>query len=166
MKISRIIITTECILHCEYCCNKLPEIQNSFKMITLEQFVNMDYDVVNITGGEPMLSPRKVNYLVNKLSLKHKKPLIYLYTTGLVWDDNINYWIKNLDGVNIGCHDNFRFAYEGAKEWKRYVKNIRFHIEENKITKIQKELLEKNGLDLVEWKMNECNNTKEDRWII
>jgi pyruvate-formate lyase-activating enzyme len=162
-KIARVIITTECNLACSYCCNKLPEIQESFKMTTFDEFIKMDFDIFNISGGEPMLNINKLLRLLTELNKKECK--IYLYTNGLI-TDRINEIAPLIDGVNIGAHSNQHFAALGAEQWKKYIRNVRYHVQENKLENDVRERLNENNISIKEWKLNECNNTKEERFII
>lgn len=165
-KTARVLITTECNLKCEYCCNKLPEIQNGFKMTTFDQFVKMDYETVNISGGEPMLVVDKLENLAHELNKKEHSPNIYIYTNGFNYPNDIKGIARMIDGVNIGCHESFEKSFLKAMSWQYHINNIRFHIEKGKLTKDQREILLENGFGIKEWVMNECDGISEDRWII
>ena len=167
MKTARVLITTECNLKCEYCCNKLPEIQESFKMTTMDQFVKMDYDVVNISGGEPMKNVEKIDSLVYALDKADNNATLYLYTNGYEsYEGDIHHIASLIDGVNIGCHGDFDKSFLAALTWAEFCGNVRFHIQEGRIAEDEKISLLISGIELKEWKMNECENTPEDRWII
>ena len=163
-KTSRILITTECNLKCSYCCNKLPEVQSTFKMTTIDMFLNMNYDVINISGGEPLLAPNKLNSLLQELHHKGNNR-VYLYTNGVLTED-LHLYARNLDGVNIGCHGNWDTALEGAIQWRKHIRSVRFHAQKGKMKDYHKRQLIKHGVKLNEWTMNECNNINEDRYIV
>lgn len=160
MNRARVLITTECNLKCPYCCNKLKNIQESIKFITYDEFVGCNYDEVNISGGEPMIELDKLKRLLPKI--KGKK---YLYTNGHRYYRAFEV-ADQLDGVNIGYHTNFDKTLHAALHWKKFVKNVRFHAESGKLTKKQKKLLDKSNIDVVEWIKDDCDKSKEDRWII
>ena len=101
MKIARVLITTGCNLKCTYCCNKIPEVQDTFKMVTFDQFVENanQYDVINISGGEPMLVIEKMQGLIRCIEYSEFKGDLYLYTNG--YEDrygDIDFVSPHIDG--------------------------------------------------------------------
>ncbi|NJK96553.1 MAG: radical SAM protein [Bacteroidales bacterium] len=89
-------------MSCNYCCNKLDIIQNSFKMVTFDKFIDLStrYTDINISGGEPLLSEIKLYRMLKLLSSKINK---WLYTNGTLLPNTK----LDVNGVNIGIHENF-----------------------------------------------------------
>lgn len=168
MKIARVLITTRCNLSCTYCCNKIPEIQDSFKMTTFDQFINMKYDVVNISGGEPMLEVVKLYKLLYKLKFKPNSPKRYLYTNGYIEKSNdVELLGSFLDGVNIGYHNTSTFDLLSLYDWSDACSNVILHYNQDKhLPDYILNVCQYYNIKWKGWKMNECNNIKEDRWII
>lgn len=65
----RLLVTTDCPNHCPMCCN------NQFDFDKLKRVEDFDYDEIMITGGEPLLFPRKVEELAR--SIKTLNPILY-----------------------------------------------------------------------------------------
>lgn len=65
----RLLVTTDCPNKCPMCCN------NSWNFDELPRVRDLDYDEVMITGGEPLLFPRKVEELAR--SIKTLNPILY-----------------------------------------------------------------------------------------
>jgi organic radical activating enzyme len=165
-KTARVLITSQCVRKCHYCCNKLPEVQETIKFTTMDQFIENahKYDVINITGGEPQLESAKLINLLKALKGKTKASL-YLYTTLPPTTSYYNF--NSIDGINIGCHGNFNEASNAAYEWGVLVgKKVRLHMQQGLITDEQRDILKKDMVELKEWVMNECSNDNEERFII
>ena len=162
----RLIITKECNLDCGYCCNKIKDVIDSFKTITLREFLKRDYDVISITGGEPLLVADKLIELLEKIPNKANKR-IYLYSNGFgMFSKKIGIIAKMITGVNIDCHENFLYTFKRAMYWKKYIKKVRLHIQDMEVTPKIVNALRRGKIDLVQWKMNDCDNLKEDRFIL
>lgn len=174
----RVIITTSCNLKCDYCCNKLPEVQKRFKMSTLDQVINSKYEIFNITGGEPFLTIGKLEKICKELYKRNKT--IYVYSNGLLINNrNIRNISKYIEGITIGVHKYDKKSIEHYKELQKIFKafDLRFKflmIEE--LTKLPyKDVFGRDldmgcndfGLENVWYlKMNDCMNPKEDWFII
>lgn len=65
----RLLVTTDCPNKCPMCCN------NSWNFDELPRVKDFDYDEVMITGGEPLLFPRRVEELAR--SIKTLNPILY-----------------------------------------------------------------------------------------
>lgn len=169
MKLARVLVTTQCNLKCSYCCNKIPEIQKSFSMTTMDEFVERakEYDVVNISGGEPLLSEDKLTRLVEDL-YTHSNAKIYLYTNGTVLPKSNSRIYRILNGVSIGVHNNFNKIRSNVILWRHEVVfgTIRLLIRDTEVTKEIEDFCRQNDIVLVTWKLNDCNKTQEDRFII
>jgi molybdenum cofactor biosynthesis enzyme MoaA len=177
MKNARVLVTTECNLHCAYCCNKLPEIQRSIRFTTIDQFIDFAehlYENVNISGGEPMMDQWKTLKVLKGLK-KNGNVKVFLYTNGLrVPTYDVYSAFAELDGVNIGVHGDFEDLRSSIITWKailgmRHEKPetmVRVHIQDVKVTPQAEEFCRLHGVTIVAWKMNDCNKTPEDRYIV
>ena len=68
MKTARLMITLDCHLNCELCCNKHESIKNQIKKIPNVQYlIDEGYQSVSITGGEPLTHPNLLMQVVKKL---------------------------------------------------------------------------------------------------
>lgn len=186
----RVLITTECNNDCSYCCNKLPEIKQTFKMDTMDNFIEntcKNYEVIKISGGEPMLCFTKLTKLVTGIKCRNENAEIYLYTNGHflpMEKEDIIRLCEDLDGINVGHHGDglyllTRSIYKAIR-WKVLSDNvyrkslnpsIRLHVNEelwNNLGETKHTLnmmLGSAKINLKLWKMNECE-TEEDRFII
>jgi len=169
-KVARVIITTDCNLKCKYCCNRIPEVQQTFKMTTVQDFIDMShkYEVINFTGGEPLLAQDKLVHLLTNIPRDIKR---YLYTNGTQspWTD----LLEELDGVNVSIHNTeqvikyLAFAgYAWCSNHKWRLKSRRLWVEDKKITEEITTWCKEQGWGLVPWTMNVCGKTEEDRWIL
>ena len=62
------------------------------------------YNIICVTGGEPMLNPVKtLNTILNIKDLGHN-PKMYMYTA--LYDDRIAYILKEIDGIHYTLHEN------------------------------------------------------------
>jgi MoaA/NifB/PqqE/SkfB family radical SAM enzyme len=171
MKTCRVILTTECQFSCSYCCNRLPEVQNKFKMTTVDQLVNMEYDVFNITGGEIGLCTDKVVRIVHQLKDNRPKSKIYLYTNGLISAYSVLGLGDLINGINIGIHDESDWLLV-MEDVAKYINNgikVRVHVEDKKWKKVDKycrKVLKDNNVEVKLWKRDECDNPNEDWWIV
>lgn len=126
MKKLRLLVTKRCPKSCEGCCNKDWDLDN------LPIVTHFDYDVIMITGGEPL-----ANFFINNLmdilmdieeltSTKNRKIIIY---TAIAYRS----WILNFcNGMTLTIHNNedmLEFlAWE--HEYTRYhgLKSLRLNI--------------------------------------
>ena len=168
----RILITTECNLSCSYCCNLIPAEQAKIKMSTLPQILEMGYEVIKITGGEPFLAVRRLRKIAFEFHKLNPRPLIYVYTNmslGSIYKAAYAIAISGLiDGINISIHnvDNISIVKKAIKYMHGLV-SIRLHIQDIRYDEIRKylelELLEK--VNVKTWTLNKCD-VDEDRYII
>lgn len=74
----RLIVTDKCHNRCPLCCN------NRFDLSQLPIVDRWDYDEIMFTGGEPMLKPHELTFLVRSIRKIHfamgHKCKYYLYT--------------------------------------------------------------------------------------
>lgn len=163
-KSARILITTECHNNCEYCCNKLPEVQKRIKFTTFDEVVKMDYDIVCITGGEPLLVMDKLLNLAESLYGKN----VYVYTA----IDTERYWrmdysklrrmYRLVHGINYGIHNAKEIPLSVLRDTAGNTA-LRLYIQDTKYKSIPKAL--KKEFEWKLWKMNDCE-TNEDIYII
>jgi hypothetical protein len=102
MRKARVLITKKCDRDCDGCCNK-SSILDSMKDITDLQILQ-EYQVIMITGGEPILVPEKLMDLLHWLDehMEHTTP-IYLYSAR--YDRKIYEKIMSLiNGLHFTLH--------------------------------------------------------------
>ena len=99
MKKLRLVMFEECNRSCSGCCNndwdldRLPEAR-SFH----------EYDVVMLTGGEPMLKPELVLYVADRIR-KESNALVYMYTAMAQKPWEIMAALHWLDGITLTLHE-------------------------------------------------------------
>ena len=76
MKKLRLLLFEDCEKNCAGCCNKDWDLS---KLPRIEKHEYGQYDIVSITGGEPMLNPNKVIETAVDIGL-NSQAAIYLYT--------------------------------------------------------------------------------------
>jgi organic radical activating enzyme len=168
----RILITTECNLSCEYCCNKIESEQEKIKMSTLPQILEKNYDVIKITGGEPLLSLGKLWRTIHDIKKLKKIPEIYIYTnmSNERIYSNAEYIIKNklADGFSISSHDssNTLFIKTIINKFKSMTK-LRISFQDVLKDKVNNHSIKKylKDIPVTYWTLNDCDK-KEDRYII
>ena len=105
---ARIILNWDCNRSCSYCCNKIDQIRDSFKPISIGELLLTHYDEYAITGGEPLTDPCWVFANCALLRRGHPDAIIHLYTNGDLLNEQIIHnlpWSEVFDGVNIGIHE-------------------------------------------------------------
>ena len=107
MKKARLITTYDCPKNCEGCCNKNWKYTSAVKITSVKSLI--DYDEINITGGEPMLLGVGLLDLVFELinQNRDKQQNLYLYTA-LADDKTIPLYkvlIRVLTGITFTIHD-------------------------------------------------------------
>jgi len=175
-KIARVLVTTECNLKCHYCCNKMPEIQASFKMTTMGEFLERanEYSGINISGGEPLLAVEKTCTMIRTIK-NTSSAKVYIYTNAMI-RPYTKHWktLSLLDGVNIGVHGNFDNIKTNILVWIDILKTrapnlnhtIRVHVQDIKCTPEIVSFCNQNGITLYLWELNNCNKIQEDRYIL
>lgn len=98
---ARLIITMNCNKNCPDCCNK--DIDLISQATTIQDLRAIkDYPIVVITGGEPMLNPKKTLNIIKQLKQQNENVIVYLYTA-----KHIAYLyiiIKYIDGIHYTLH--------------------------------------------------------------
>ena len=101
MRKLRLLFTKDCNRDCPGCCNKDWDL-DSLPVCT--DFT--PYDLVMITGGEPMLYPEQLLHLIRRIREENPKAKIILYTawTGVINGDRERI-LKELDGITYTVHE-------------------------------------------------------------
>ncbi len=99
---ARLIITFECERGCTYCCNRYTRIMSQAKRIP-DVSPLRGFDIVCITGGEPMLSPDKTLAVIRDIRRECNGAAVYLYTALLA--EAMPEVLDAVDGVHFTLHD-------------------------------------------------------------
>lgn len=100
-------ITSLCNNHCKYCygSKKINILSKSEERKVIEEINKSSCEIINITGGEPMLDSKRCLRLIDSFKKGNKD--VYLSTNGCNCIENIDYLIDNvtmlglpLDGYN------------------------------------------------------------------
>lgn len=118
----RLLVTKKCHNSCEKCCNKLYDLN---KVPVLDR---LDYEEINITGGEPLLLGEELYHLVKALkflsSRVNEKPCrIYIYTAIPKYKtDVLAQLIPYIDGLCVTPHTDDDI--EGLRRFNKFKKGI------------------------------------------
>ena len=100
MRNARVLITQKCNRRCDGCCNKYARIMERMVAITsLDRFAG--YDVVSLTGGEPLLNPAKTLRCIDMLNWLCVGK-IYVYTA--IWNPRFADVAVASDGIHYSIH--------------------------------------------------------------
>ena len=103
MKQARLLITYKCPRTCPGCCNTYSKIMAGAKpLYDINQL--KDYDVIMLTGGEPMLFPDRVIKIANILSKVAPKAKIFMYSAWHDSDSDLSRVLSHIDGVHFTLH--------------------------------------------------------------
>ena len=98
---ARLITTFECNRRCPNCCNTQLNTMSAGKQITdLSELKEFKY--VCVTGGEPMLEPKKTEKIIKDLREQRADRIIYLYTA--FYNDKLRDIMRLIDGVQYTLH--------------------------------------------------------------
>lgn len=115
-KIARVLITKACRRHCDGCCNNYLSIMKDMKTIQSVDSLD-DFDIVCLTGGEPMLVPELVKEVALELRARSiKGRQIYLYTAQ--FNPAIEELLTYLDGIHYTIH--WPTTEQDIEEFRRY----------------------------------------------
>ena len=104
MKKLRLLITIGCNKHCEGCCNKDYELD---KLEKFDEKCNInEYDVIMLTGGEPMLNVELVYKHIYYFRNRDYTNKIYMYTAKTDKYFELLGVLSALDGITVTLHDN------------------------------------------------------------
>lgn len=95
----RLILFEDCNRNCDGCCNKDWDIKN---LPLCNDF--RGYDLIMLTGGEPMLRPETIIYAIGQISLQTKAPII-LYTALLEDKEMLRNILHLVDGITVTLHE-------------------------------------------------------------
>lgn len=162
MKTLRLIITLDCNLSCEYCCNNIPEVKDKFQYKKLEDINFKNYDSICITGGEPLLNEDFIRNTLLELYRWSTPKQIYIYTNGLLLTRPSIAWA--FDGINIGLHS--REQFETLLDIKDIDilnrQTITFFIQDIKV----KDYPEIPKDKIKTWSLNECFNNADTEDLV
>jgi len=99
-KVARVVITKECDRSCPTCANKYWDLDN-LPIIT----GNEAYDVILLTGGEPLKFVEELLLLVQYFRAKSRAD-IFVYTAKLDKPQDIHDVLKVVDGITITLRTN------------------------------------------------------------
>ena len=99
MKVLRLLLFSACNRNCDQCCNK----DWDLAALPVERDFTK-YDEILLTGGEPMLSPRRIYEAVEAIRAQNTTAKIYLYTA-MVRPVLVGLLLENLDGVTLTLHE-------------------------------------------------------------
>jgi len=94
----RLLVTTECDRNCPGCCN------NQFDILNLPSPDHFNYEMVMITGGEPMMEPLTVIDTVCKIRQTSSAKII-LYTADTRQPKLLMSILALCDGITLTLHD-------------------------------------------------------------
>ena len=100
MKTARILVTLDCNRNCSYCCNKNLEQYNYARVLSLERL--NDYDEFVLSGGEPLLNPKRTINIIKYLKEEYPLTPIYLYTQ--TWVKGMRKILSMVDGLTYTIH--------------------------------------------------------------
>jgi hypothetical protein len=105
-KKARVIVTYDCDRDCRGCCNKNwkydpPKPIKSFK----------GFSEVIITGGEPLLFPRKLGTLITQIRKENSEAKIFVYTSATELPWLIKGLSQFVDGLCLTLHDKLDVSY-------------------------------------------------------
>lgn len=104
----RLLVTGKCPNNCPLCCNK------NFRLKDIPVVERWDYDEIMITGGEPLLFPWKMEYLVKSIrrvtEAMGRNPKIYVYTS-VCEADKVKRTVNIVDGIVLTPHTKNDLAY-------------------------------------------------------
>jgi organic radical activating enzyme len=99
VKTLRLLLFSACTRDCDLCCNKDWDLD----ALPIERDFT-SYDEVLLTGGEPMLSPRRIREATARIRTQTARPRVYLYTA-MVHRELFALLEECLDGVTLTLHE-------------------------------------------------------------
>lgn len=108
MKKLRLLVTPECNRNCEGCCNK------EWNLEALPACTSYEgYDEIILTGGEPMLYPRRVQNIIHQIKSENPTAKIILYSAHQEKLLQHSLMLEHIDGITLTLHtrdDAMKFA--------------------------------------------------------
>lgn len=102
MRKARVLITERCLRLCAGCCNKYERIMQQMIAVPSLEFLEDGYDIVCLTGGEPMLEPEYLLTCIEACRAYGVK-FVYVYTA-LYVDHYFEAVIGASDGIHFTLH--------------------------------------------------------------
>ena len=107
-KQARLIITFECERQCPGCCNHYKSIMQHAKKAELKDL--KDYEVVMLTGGEPMLDWKHTLEIAKTLKAQNPQVKVYLYTAHHRFPSVLKTILEVVDGIQYSIHENASYG--------------------------------------------------------
>lgn len=106
MKTARVLISERCNRDCSYCCNKQEGILDNMTQVPFwfEWEFFKSYEVICVTGGEPMLFPEGVIMFADRVKSLYKDMPVYMYSAQ--YTKKMEEVLKHIDGVHFTIHEN------------------------------------------------------------
>ncbi|MFH2046138.1 MAG: 4Fe-4S cluster-binding domain-containing protein, partial [Pseudomonadota bacterium] len=101
MKKLRLLITEECNRNCSGCCNKDWDLQS---LIVEQDYTK--YDLIMLTGGEPMLNYEETLSIIIDIKSKSKAKII-VYTAKIDKLSEVLSVLGFSDGITVTLHEPF-----------------------------------------------------------
>ena len=96
----RLLITEKCNRSCPGCCNK----EYDLSALPVETDFT-GYEMVSLTGGEPMLYPTLIAHIANRIRKQNSTAKIVLYTAHIEnWHD-VEFVLGFIDGLTVTLHE-------------------------------------------------------------
>ena len=127
MRKLRLLLTLNCPRSCPGCCN------NGYDTDLIPVCVSyLSWDEIILTGGEPMLNPKKVLSVIEEIRESNPTAKIYMYTATYDIPD-LGWVLYFLDGVTITLHnqddvEKFQRLNEYLGDWDRKNRSIRLNV--------------------------------------
>ncbi len=121
LKSARVIITFRCQRSCRDCCNTYGRIMKQAASISdLAALAN--FDIVCITGGEPLLEPDYTLDIVAKIRRQHPNAIVYLYTA--LCTERMPDIVRAVDGIHYTLHEGATDQdIDGFQQFQRVISN-------------------------------------------
>jgi hypothetical protein len=94
----RLLLTEKCNRRCRGCCNKDYDLA---ALPVCEDFAV--YEEIMLTGGEPMLFPADLSWMISKIQNQTKAP-IFLYTANCTSPNALMTILDRIDGITLTLH--------------------------------------------------------------
>ena len=115
-KVARVIITLDCGRSCSYCCNKTSKAIAD--AVHIRSFMSLaPYDIICITGGEPLLHPDKTIGLV--AALRKQNPAVKIFLYSALYTERMTDVVNVVDGVHFTLHTGSLSDMKGFEEFQK-----------------------------------------------
>jgi pyruvate-formate lyase-activating enzyme len=101
MKVARLIVTMLCGRNCEGCCNTYSRIISQAVPVSRPEDLE-GYDMILLTGGEPMLAPDLTLDLIEAFRRHDPARKLYLYTA--LFTNRMPEMVGATDGIQYSLH--------------------------------------------------------------